>query len=45
MVENVLKDDESVYRALTPDLDFTLAAGNPTYIAEVSIWPGEATGP
>ena len=24
IVENVLKDDESVYKALTPDLDFTL---------------------
>ena len=27
IVENVLKDDESVYKALTPNLDFTLASG------------------
>ena len=27
VVENVLRDDESVYKALTPDLDFTLDKG------------------
>jgi hypothetical protein len=25
VVENILKDDESVYKALTPDLDLTVA--------------------
>lgn len=41
VVENILKDDESVYKALTPDLDFTVANGNTAYISEVSIYPGD----
>lgn len=41
VVENILKDDESVYKALTPDLDLTLAGGNPAYIAEVCLNPGD----
>ena len=41
VVENVLKDDESLNKGLTPDLDFTVAQGNPAYIAEVSLWPGD----
>jgi hypothetical protein len=41
VVENILKDDESVYKALTPDLDFTVASGNLAYIAEVVIFPGD----
>ena len=40
-MENVLKDDEAVYKALTPDLDLTVAGGNPAYIAEVSLYPGD----
>jgi len=40
-VENVLKDDESVYRALTPNLDFMLNFGASCFIAEVFIYPGE----
>jgi hypothetical protein len=41
-VENVLQDDETVYRGLTPDLDFTLSVDRSCYIAEVLIWPGDA---
>ena len=41
VVENILKDDESVYKALTPDLDLTVAAGNVAYISEVSLYPGD----
>ena len=42
MVENVLKDDSSVYKALTPDLDFTLDRDETCYISEVVIWPGDS---
>ena len=41
VVENILKDDESVYKALTPDLDVTVAQGNLAYISEVAIYPGD----
>lgn len=41
VVENILKDDESVYKALTPDLDFTVANGNTAYVSEVCIMPGD----
>jgi len=41
VVENILKDDESVYKALTPDLDVTVAQGNLAYISEMSIYPGD----
>ena len=41
VVENVLKDDEAVYKALTPSLDFNIAQGNMTYIAEVIVHPGD----
>lgn len=37
----MIKDDESVYKALTPDLDFTVANGNMAYISEVMISPGD----
>ena len=42
MVENVLRDDDSVYKALTPDLDFTLDHGATCYISEVIVWPGDS---
>ena len=42
VVENVLKDDETVYKALTPDLDFTLDRGQLCFISEVVIWPGDS---
>ncbi len=44
MVENVLKDDDTVYKGLQPTLDFTLSAGEVCYISEVLVWPGD-TGP
>jgi hypothetical protein len=40
-VENILKDDESVYKALTPDLDLTVASGNLAYVSEVILYPGD----
>ena len=42
VVENVLRDDDSVYKALTPDFDFTLDRGDTCYISEVIIWPGDS---
>ena len=42
VVENVLKDDESVYKALTPDLDFSLDHGSTCFISEIVIWPGDS---
>lgn len=41
VVENILKDDESVYKALTPDLDLTVATGSMAYISEVLLYPGD----
>ncbi len=41
VVENILKDDESVYKALTPDLDFTVSGTNMAYVSEVIIHPGD----
>ena len=41
VVENVLKNDESVYRGLTPNYDFTLNYGGNCFIAEVHLFPGE----
>ena len=41
MVENVLKDDDGVYKGLTPSLDFTLAGGNLCFVSEVIIYPGD----
>ena len=42
MVENVLRDDDSVYKALTPELDFSLDNGETCYISEIIIWPGDS---
>lgn len=44
VVENVLQDDDTVYKGLTPAFDFTLAGGDNAYISEVLVWPGD-TGP
>lgn len=41
VVENVLRDDESVYKALTPNLDFAISNGMPSYVAEVVLFPGD----
>lgn len=42
MVDNVLRDDDTVFKGLQPTLDFTLSAGEVCYIAEVLIWPGDS---
>ena len=41
VVENVLKDDETIYKGLQPVFDFTLLDGKVCFIAEVLIWGGE----
>jgi len=41
VVENVLRDDSTVFKALSPDLDFTLDGGDLCYISEVLLWPGD----
>ena len=41
VVENVLKDDESVYRAINPLIDLTLGENFPCFIADLTIHPGE----
>jgi hypothetical protein len=41
VIENVLKDDESVFKALTPSLDFTLANGSICFVSEVLLYPGD----
>lgn len=42
VVENVLRDDDTVFKGLQPTLDFTLSAGEICYVAEVLIWPGDS---
>jgi len=42
VVDNVLKDDDSVYKALTPNFDFSMDHGEPCYISEIIIWPGDS---
>ena len=41
VVENVLKDDDTVYKGLTPDFDITLDRDELCYVSEVVIWPGD----
>lgn len=41
VVENVLKDDEKVYKALTPAFDITVNNGAPSFVANVIIAPGD----
>jgi len=41
VVENVLKDDEKVYKALTPSFDFTVNNGQSSFISEVIVHPGD----
>lgn len=38
----MLRDDDTVYKALTPDFDFLLDRGDTCYISEVVIWPGDS---
>ena len=40
-MENVLRDDSTVFKSLSPDLDFTLDKGDLCYISEVLLWPGD----
>ena len=42
VVENVLRDDDTVFKGLQPALDFTLSGGEVCYISEVLIWPGDS---
>lgn len=42
IVENILKDDNSVFKTLSPELDFTLDKGDLCYISEVLLWPGDS---
>lgn len=44
IVENVLKDNELLFKGLTPDFDFNLNNHQSCFVAEVLIWPGD-TGP
>ena len=41
VVENVLKDDEKVYKALTPTFDFTVNNGTSCFISHVVLSPGD----
>lgn len=41
VVENVLKDDEAVFRSLSPSVDLTLCNGSLCFVSEVEICPGE----
>lgn len=44
VVENVLKDDEKVYKSLTPAFDFSVNNGSQCFISNVFVAPGD-TGP
>jgi hypothetical protein len=41
VVENVLRDDETMYKALQPAIDLNLKDGDLCFIAEILIWPGD----
>ena len=41
IVENVLGDNQTVYKGLTPEFDFNLSDHQEHYISEVLIWPGD----
>jgi hypothetical protein len=41
VVENVLGDDDRVYKALQPTFDFNLDDHYHCYISEILVWPGE----
>ena len=44
VVENVLTDDEKVYKALGPSIDLSINELQPCFISMVVIYPGD-TGP
>eukprot|EP00743_Colponemidia_sp_Colp-15_P000897 GILK01000990.1.p1 GENE.GILK01000990.1~~GILK01000990.1.p1 ORF type:complete len:735 (+),score=112.26 GILK01000990.1:55-2205(+) len=41
VVENVLSDDEQVYRALSPCVDLTLLNGQSCFVASIEVCPGD----
>lgn len=41
VVENVLKDDDTVFRTLSPAVDITLCNGSTCFVSEVVVCPGE----
>lgn len=41
VVDNVLKDDETIYKALTPDIDLTLNHGRKCFVSEILIHAGD----
>ena len=41
IVENVLKDDESVFKTVGPCLDFSLFNGQMCFVSEVILYPGD----
>lgn len=41
IVENILGDNQTVYKGLTPEFDFNLSDHQEHYISEVLIWPGD----
>jgi len=41
LVENVLKDDDAVYKALNPTLDFSLHNGLTCFLSEIRLYPGD----
>jgi hypothetical protein len=42
VVENVLRDDNTVFKGLSPDFDFALDKGDLCYVSEVLMWPGDS---
>lgn len=41
VVENILRDDDTQYKALQPNLDLNLSNSLLCYVAEILIWPGD----
>jgi len=41
VVENILKDDDKIYKALTPELDLTLNNGRKWFVSEIFIHGGD----
>lgn len=41
VVENVLQDDDRVYKALSPVFDFNLDTHSVCFVPEILLWPGD----
>ena len=41
VIENILKNDNSVYRTLTPNIDLTLNSGGTCFVAELILFSGD----